>query len=112
MGRSRHYFENGGRYGRDQKDAYAVLQNARSRDVAQFIHSNPGAHQKAVCEALGIAPSIAHWHVQRLAQAALVSQVREGRQVSYMPAAALGQVMQPSSAAPIAADAASAQLVA
>ncbi|HUR25199.1 MAG TPA: winged helix-turn-helix transcriptional regulator, partial [Candidatus Thermoplasmatota archaeon] len=54
MGRSRHYYENGGRFGRDQKDAYAVLQNDRSKEVAQFVKQNPGAIQKAICAAVGV----------------------------------------------------------
>lgn len=85
MGRSRHYYENGGRYGRDQKDAYAVLRNERSREVAQFIQSHPGTIQKDLCQHLGIQASVAHWHVRRLQEAQLVEPVRRGRTVSYYP---------------------------
>jgi predicted ArsR family transcriptional regulator len=83
MGRSRHYYENGGRFGRDQKDAYAVLQNDRSKAVADFVKQNPGAIQKAVCASLGIQASVAHWHLKRLQEAQLVEAVRHGRTVSY-----------------------------
>lgn len=92
MGRSRHYYENGGRYEREKKDAYAVLQNDRSKDIAQFILRNPGTIQKSLCESLDVRASIAHWHVKRLEEAALVEAVREGRTVSYYPAGALGQL--------------------
>lgn len=85
LGRSRHYYENGGRFGRDQKEAYAVLHNARSKEVARYVRDNPGAIQKALCEALGIQPSIAHWHLRRLQQAQLVEAIRTGRTVAYFP---------------------------
>lgn len=85
VGRSRHYFENGGRYGHDQKEAYALLQNARSKDVVEFVRSHPGSMQKALCAALGIQPSIAHWHVRRLEMAGLLRSVRQGRTVAYFP---------------------------
>lgn len=89
VGRSRHYYENGGRYGRDQKEAYAVLQNDRSKDVARYIQGHPGSMQRSMCEALKIQPSIAHWHVRRLTEAGLVEPVREGRTVQYFPGATL-----------------------
>ncbi len=103
MGRTRHYYENGGRFGRDQKDAYAVLQNPRSKAVAQYVRDHPGAIQKAICAALSIQPSIAHWHVDRLVQANLVASVRSGRTVSYFPATALHAVnaLPPLAASPL-----------
>lgn len=103
MGRSRHYYENGGRFGRDQKDAYAVLQNDRSKAVADFVKQNPGAIQKAVCAALGIQASVAHWHLKRLQESTLVEAVRHGRTVSYFPGAGMKGI--PLSAAPAAAPA-------
>ncbi|MEA3144050.1 MAG: hypothetical protein QOG31_1374 [Thermoplasmata archaeon] len=92
MGRSRHYYENGGRYGRDAKEAYAILQNARSKEVAEFIRTHPGTMQKQLCEALAIQPSIAHWHVRRLQAAQLVDAVRSGRAVNYFPGSGLLEV--------------------
>lgn len=92
MGRSRHYYENGGRYGRDAKEAYAILQNARSKEVADYIRTHPGAMQKQLCEALAIQPSIAHWHVRRLQAAQLVECVRQGRAVNYFPGRGLLEV--------------------
>ena len=99
MGRSRHYYENGGRFGRDQKDAYAVLQNDRSKAVADFVKQNPGAIQKAICAALSIQASVAHWHLKRLQASLLVEAVRHGRTVSYFPAAGMkGMAAIPASA--------------
>jgi len=98
VGRSRHYFENGGRYGHDQKEAYAILQNDRSKAVAEFIRGHPGAMQKMLCEALGIQPSIAHWHVRRLEEAHIVESIRQGRTVAYFPGPGLA-AMDPTAAA-------------
>ncbi len=92
VGRSRHYYENGGRYGHDQKEAYAILRNDRSKAVAEFIRSHPGTMQKSLCEALSIPPSIAHWHVRRLSEGGLVETIRQGRAVAYFPGAALSSV--------------------
>lgn len=92
VGRSRHYYENGGRYGHDQKEAYAILRNDRSKAVADFIKAHPGTMQKSLCEALAIPPSIAHWHVRRLQEGGLVQSIRQGRAVAYFPGAALSMV--------------------
>lgn len=92
VGRSRHYYENGGRYARDEKEAYAVLQNERSRAIADYIRAHPGAIQKHLCERLGVRPSIVHWHVKRLKEAQLVDAVRQGRTVSYYPADAMARL--------------------
>lgn len=92
VGRSRHFFENGGRFPREQKEAYAVLQNDRSREIADAIRARPGIIQKGLCEALGLRPSIVHWHVQRLQDAGLVAADRQGRTVAYYPDAALATV--------------------
>lgn len=101
MGRSRHYYENGGRFGRDQKDAYAVLQNDRSKAVADFVKQNPGAIQKAVCEALAIQASVAHWHLKRLQEAQLVEAVRHGRTVSYFAGPGLKGLQSAPTPAPV-----------
>lgn len=105
MGRSRHYYENGGRFGRDQKDAYAVLQNDRSKAVSDFVKQNPGAIQKAICEALAIQASVAHWHLKRLQEAQLVEAVRHGRTVSYFPGAGLKGMPAPAAQMAAAAEA-------
>jgi DNA-binding transcriptional ArsR family regulator len=93
VGRSRHYYENGGRYGHEQKEAYAILRNDRSKAVAEFIRGHPGTMQKTLCEALAIPPSIAHWHVRRLSEGGLVQTIRQGRSVAYFPGAHLDTVV-------------------
>ncbi len=93
-GRSRHYYQNGGRYGTEMKQAYAVLQNERSQAIAEFIHGHPGAIQKSICNRLGIDASVAHWHAKRLEEANLIRTVRQGRTVAYFPSAPLDQIRQ------------------
>ncbi len=95
-GRSRHYYQNGGRYGTEMKQAYAVLQNERSQAIADFIHGHPGAIQKSICSRLGIDASVAHWHAKRLEEANLIRTVRQGRTVAYFPSAPLEQIRQTS----------------
>lgn len=104
QGRSIHFYQNGGRYGSEMKQAYAVLQNERSNAIAQFIQEHPGAIQKNLCGALGIDASVAHWHVKRLREANLVDSVRQGRTVAYFPSAALQDAVaqSPQLAAPVA----------
>ncbi len=92
MGRSTHWFENGGRYGRERKDAYAVLHDDRTRDVAQFILRNPGSHQGAIGSALGLSPSVVHWHMKRLEDALLVERERVGRSVQCFPGGSLADL--------------------
>lgn len=85
MGRTAHWFENGGRYGREHKAAYAVLRDDRSRDVARFVLQNPGTTQGQISRALGLAPSVIHWHMRRLEDAALVQRHKEGRTMQCFP---------------------------
>ncbi len=92
VGRTVHWFENGGRYGREHKAAYAVLQDDRSRDVADFVAKNPGATQRQVAEGLGLSPSVITWHLQRLEAASLVDRRKQGRTMECFPCATLAQV--------------------
>jgi DNA-binding transcriptional ArsR family regulator len=83
VGRSRHFFENGGRYASNQKDAYALLQNDRSRTIMDLIRAEPGIIQKGICENLDLQASIAHWHIKRLSEAGLIDPIKQGRTVQY-----------------------------
>jgi DNA-binding transcriptional ArsR family regulator len=87
MGRSRHFFENGGRYGKHQKEACAVLHNNRTKEIHSFIQLHPGSIQKDLCTHFAVQASVAHWHVQRLVEANLLEAIRQGRTVSYFAGA-------------------------
>ncbi len=93
-GRSRHFFQNGGRYANHQKEAYAVLQNDRSHALAHCVAKTPGVIQKELCDALGLDASVAHWHLRRLQEAGLVDGVRQGRTVAYFPLPPLREIQQ------------------
>lgn len=83
VGRSRHFYENGGRYAVHQKEAYALLQNDRAKSIMDTIQKSPGIIQKDICGHLDLQASIAHWHIKRLSEAGLVEPVKQGRTVQY-----------------------------
>lgn len=83
-GRGRHFYENGGSFDREQKDALAILQNDRTRDIAEYIRANPGTMQKSILEAMGISSSLAVWHLKRLVATGVVDARRRGRVVHYV----------------------------
>lgn len=65
--------------------AVALLRNPTSRSIAGVVAAQPGLIQKQVCEALGLSPSLASWHLQRLEAAGVVRAERVGRSVRYAP---------------------------
>jgi predicted transcriptional regulator len=76
------------------KDAIALLRNPTSRSIATTVAQQPGLIQKQVCEALGLSPSLASWHLQRLEGAGVVSAERLGRSVHYAPGPAWLELAQ------------------
>lgn len=84
-GRVRLYFPVGSAAERRSAEAIAILRHDTTAHVARRIGLEPGVDQAALCAAVGVAPSLAHWHVSRLVQAGLVTQVRDGRRVRYYP---------------------------
>lgn len=89
MGRARHFYANGGAPA-GRKEAYAVLRNERTRQIAAFIEGHPGALQRDIKEAFGVTSSVVHWHVQRLQDAGLVETLRRGRTVRHYDTKRLG----------------------
>ena len=81
-GRYKRFFVNTGEYTK-KKDAYGALRNDTAKAVADFIVNHPGCSQKELCAALGIQPSLASWHVDKLEGVELVKRVKDGRQVKY-----------------------------
>ncbi|HET6405433.1 MAG TPA: winged helix-turn-helix transcriptional regulator [Candidatus Thermoplasmatota archaeon] len=72
--------------------AYATLRHETTLAIAREIGANPGLDQKALCERVGLSPSLAHWHADRLVASGLVDKRREGRFVRYYPGATFGIV--------------------
>lgn len=81
-GRYKRFYVNTGEYTK-VKDVYAALRNQTAKNVAEFIVNNPGTSQKDLCTSLGIQPSLASWHVDKLEAVGLVKRVKDGRQVRY-----------------------------
>lgn len=76
------------------KDAVALLRNPTSRSIAAQVARQPGLIQKQVCEALGLSPSLASWHLQRLEAAQVVRAERLGRAVRYIPGQAWTELQE------------------
>lgn len=89
QGRVRLYFAPGTREHRENADALAALRHPTTRAIATHIGSAPGLDQRALCEAMGLTPSLAHWHATRLEGAGVVQRQREGRHVRYYPGPAM-----------------------
>lgn len=81
-GRYKRFFVNTGEYTK-KKDVYGALRNDTAKAVADFVVNHPGTTQKDMCAALGIQPSLASWHVEKLEGVGLVKRVKDGRQVRY-----------------------------
>lgn len=63
----------------------AALAHETARAIAEGVAAAPGLDQQSLCRAVGVQPSLAHWHVERLEKAGLVERVKEGRRVRYFP---------------------------
>jgi DNA-binding transcriptional ArsR family regulator len=81
-GRYKRFFVNTGEYTK-KKDVYGALRNDTAKAVADFVVNHPGCNQKELCAALGIQPSLASWHVEKLESVELVKRVKDGRMVRY-----------------------------
>lgn len=72
--------------------AYATLRHETTLAIARAIGETPGVDQKGLCERVGLSPSLAHWHADRLVASGLVDKRREGRYVRYYPGASFSLV--------------------
>lgn len=81
-GRYKRFFVNTGEYTK-KKDLYGALRNETAKSVADYVVNHPGTTQKELCAALGIQPSLASWHVEKLEGVELVKRVKDGRMVRY-----------------------------
>lgn len=87
-GRNRLFFAPGSLEKRVQADAMATLRHETTLAMARAIGETPGVDQKALCARVGVSPSLAHWHADRLVASGVVDKRREGRSVRYYPGAA------------------------
>ncbi|HUR67893.1 MAG TPA: winged helix-turn-helix transcriptional regulator, partial [Candidatus Thermoplasmatota archaeon] len=87
QGRNRLFFAPGSLPQRASADALATLRHETTFAVAKAIGASPGVDQKALCAQIGLSPSLAHWHADRLVATGLIDKRREGRFVRYYPGA-------------------------
>lgn len=87
-GRTRLYFAPGALEKRGHAEALAALRHDTSRAIALEIGQTPGLDQNTLCQRFGLAPSLAHWHADRLERSGIVEKRREGRRVRYYPGSA------------------------
>jgi DNA-binding transcriptional ArsR family regulator len=73
--------------------AAKLLAHPLARSLAAQVAANPGAPQKDICAALGIAPPLASKWLGRLQQAGLVTSQREWKLVRYAPTPALAAAL-------------------
>jgi DNA-binding transcriptional ArsR family regulator len=90
-GRYKRFFVNTGEYTK-KKDVYGALRNETAKAIAEHIVNHPGTTQKDMCAALGIQPSLASWHVEKLEGVELVKRVKDGRMVRYFAGPAWGDL--------------------
>lgn len=91
-GRARLYFAVGGEARRSQADAFAALRHDNGMALARAVGDAPGIDQQALCQKLGLAPSLVHWHADRLLACGVLVKEREGRHVRYHPGPAFALV--------------------
>lgn len=84
-GRTRLYFTVGGEARKSQADAFAALRHDKGRALARAVGETPGIDQQALCAKVGLTPSLAHWHADRLVASGVIRKEREGRHVHYHP---------------------------
>lgn len=91
-GRVRVWFVPGTGATRAEAPAYAALRHQTTRAIAMEVAAAPGVDQQALCQRFGLAPSLAHWHADRLVECGLVRKERDGRRVRYYPTEGLPRV--------------------
>ncbi len=86
----------------ESKTGTALLRDPRNASVARFVVDHPGAHQRAVCAATELAPSVVTRRLAALEDAGLVERVREGRVAWVQPTEALETALNSDEADPFA----------
>lgn len=93
-GRYKRYYRNGGRF-KGKKEALAAIHNETTRDVVEAVIANPGITQTGLCDELGISAPLAHWHLDRLKEADVVEQERDGRYKRHYVADRAETILEP-----------------
>jgi DNA-binding transcriptional ArsR family regulator len=73
------YYKNGGTFTAEERDLIPILQNEEAMRVFHHIVENPWCYRAQVADALDVSHTTVNWHLDRLQDADLVEEHREGR---------------------------------
>ncbi|EHQ36414.1 MarR family transcriptional regulator [Methanoplanus limicola DSM 2279] len=77
------YFENSGRYSRDEMEMLAALRNDTDYIICEYLLQCPGSSRNDIASIIRTTCSTASWHMKRLSDSGVVFPSKEGRVVSY-----------------------------
>ena len=78
----RYYFP-AGLFQDNEKNLLEVLSHETAREIVMFIIEQKGPTQTEIADKIGVAPASISWHVARLIQFQVVSEIREGKFKRY-----------------------------
>jgi predicted transcriptional regulator len=78
----RYYFP-AGVFQDNEKNLLEVLSHETARDIVMFIIEQKSPTQTEIAEKIGVSPASISWHVARLVQFQIVSEIREGKYKRY-----------------------------
>lgn len=77
------YFENSGRYTREEMEMLAILRNDTEFTICEYLLDSPGASRNEIVSLIKTTYSTVSWHMKRLTDSGLVCSTKDGRIVSY-----------------------------
>jgi predicted transcriptional regulator len=78
----RYYFP-AGLFQDNEKNLLEVMSHETARDIVMFIIEQKNPTQTEIAERIGVSPASISWHVARLMQYQIISEVREGKYKRY-----------------------------
>lgn len=78
----RYYFP-AGLFQDNEKNLLEIMSHETARDIVMFIIEQKSPTQTEIAERVGVSPASVSWHVTRLIQFQLISEIREGRYKRY-----------------------------
>lgn len=78
----RYYFP-AGLFQDNEKNLLEVLSHETARDIVMFIIEQKDPTQTEIAEKIGVSPASISWHVARLIQFQIISEIREGKFKRY-----------------------------
>lgn len=78
-----YYPVEGGVAVKKQAVANSVLKNDNARTILSYLLARPGAHQREMARALGVNHGTVRWHLRKMVEAEIVSELRDGSLFKY-----------------------------